>query len=139
VQKLGLELFAPERPGLFGDRGERRRGDGFRRDREGIPQRFGAIIANGQGSMKGQIFRIAHLGYFDFADCSRWSRSSRSFCKANGFRWNWHGRGGRPGIYSEAEITPKQAVHNMPNQILIAEPLAAGRHRTCSRRSPAGT
>lgn len=30
--------------------------------------RFGAIINNGQGSMKGQIFRIAHLGYFDFAD-----------------------------------------------------------------------
>jgi aspartate aminotransferase-like enzyme len=30
--------------------------------------RFGAIIANGQGSMKGQIFRVAHLGYFDFAD-----------------------------------------------------------------------
>ena len=29
--------------------------------------RFGAVIANGQGSMKGQIFRIAHLGYFDFA------------------------------------------------------------------------
>ncbi len=31
-------------------------------------ERFGAIIANGQGSMKGKIFRIAHLGYFDFAD-----------------------------------------------------------------------
>jgi aspartate aminotransferase-like enzyme len=31
-------------------------------------ERFGAIIANGQGSMKGEIFRIAHLGYFDFAD-----------------------------------------------------------------------
>jgi aspartate aminotransferase-like enzyme len=30
--------------------------------------RFNAIIANGQGSMKGQIFRIAHLGYFDFHD-----------------------------------------------------------------------
>ncbi len=30
--------------------------------------RFGSIIANGQGSMKGKIFRIAHLGYFDFAD-----------------------------------------------------------------------
>ena len=29
---------------------------------------FGSIIANGQGSMKGEIFRIAHLGYFDFAD-----------------------------------------------------------------------
>lgn len=30
--------------------------------------RFNAIITNGQGSMKGQIFRIAHLGYFDFHD-----------------------------------------------------------------------
>ncbi|MEJ2009794.1 MAG: alanine--glyoxylate aminotransferase family protein [Acidobacteriota bacterium] len=27
--------------------------------------RFGAIIANGQGSMKGKIFRMAHLGYYD--------------------------------------------------------------------------
>ena len=27
--------------------------------------RFGAIIANGQGSMKGRIFRLAHLGYYD--------------------------------------------------------------------------
>jgi len=30
--------------------------------------RFGAIVANGQGSMKGQIFRLAHLGYYDVAD-----------------------------------------------------------------------
>ncbi len=30
--------------------------------------RFGSIIANGQGSMKGQIIRVAHLGYFDFGD-----------------------------------------------------------------------
>ena len=30
--------------------------------------RFGSIVANGQGSMKGQIFRVAHLGYFDFVD-----------------------------------------------------------------------
>lgn len=30
--------------------------------------RFEAIIANGQGSMKGKIFRFAHLGYFDFHD-----------------------------------------------------------------------
>jgi aspartate aminotransferase-like enzyme len=31
-------------------------------------KRFNAIITNGQGSMQGQIFRIAHLGYFDFHD-----------------------------------------------------------------------
>ena len=29
--------------------------------------RFGAIVANGQGSMKGKIFRLAHLGYYDAA------------------------------------------------------------------------
>ena len=35
---------------------------------KGFRNHFGSIIANGQGTMKGQIFRIAHLGYFDFAD-----------------------------------------------------------------------
>ncbi len=31
-------------------------------------QRFGAVIANGQGEMKGKIFRIAHLGFYDYLD-----------------------------------------------------------------------
>ncbi len=30
--------------------------------------RFGAIVANGQGSMKGKILRVAHLGYYDALD-----------------------------------------------------------------------
>jgi len=30
--------------------------------------RFGAILANGQGSMRGRIFRLAHLGYYDAVD-----------------------------------------------------------------------
>src|SRR5262249_31396881 len=29
---------------------------------------FGAVIANGQGEMKGKLFRIAHLGYYDYLD-----------------------------------------------------------------------
>ena len=33
-----------------------------------LKSRFGAIIANGQGEMKGKIFRIAHLGFFDYLD-----------------------------------------------------------------------
>jgi aspartate aminotransferase-like enzyme len=33
-----------------------------------LKSRFGAIITNGQGEMKGQIFRIAHLGFFDYLD-----------------------------------------------------------------------
>jgi aspartate aminotransferase-like enzyme len=30
--------------------------------------RFGAILTDGQGSMKGHMFRVAHLGYYDFLD-----------------------------------------------------------------------
>jgi aspartate aminotransferase-like enzyme len=29
---------------------------------------FDAVVANGQGEMKGKIFRIAHIGYFDYLD-----------------------------------------------------------------------
>ena len=31
-------------------------------------EQFGAVVANGQGEMKGQLFRIAHLGYYDYLD-----------------------------------------------------------------------
>jgi aspartate aminotransferase-like enzyme len=33
-----------------------------------MKSRFGVILTDGQGSMKGQMFRIAHLGYYDFLD-----------------------------------------------------------------------
>ena len=29
---------------------------------------FAAVVANGQGEMKGRLFRIAHLGYYDYID-----------------------------------------------------------------------
>ncbi len=31
-------------------------------------ERFDAVVANGQGEMKGHLFRIAHLGYYDYLD-----------------------------------------------------------------------
>ncbi len=31
-------------------------------------ERFAMVIANGQGEMKGKLFRIAHLGYYDYMD-----------------------------------------------------------------------
>jgi len=31
-------------------------------------ERFSAIVANGQGEMRGKLFRIAHLGYYDYLD-----------------------------------------------------------------------
>jgi aspartate aminotransferase-like enzyme len=33
-----------------------------------LRSRFGIILTDGQGSMKGHMFRIAHLGYYDFLD-----------------------------------------------------------------------
>ncbi|MEP6644910.1 MAG: alanine--glyoxylate aminotransferase family protein, partial [Acidobacteriaceae bacterium] len=29
---------------------------------------FSAVVANGQGDMKGKLFRIAHIGYYDYID-----------------------------------------------------------------------
>jgi len=29
---------------------------------------FDAVVANGQGEMKGKLFRIAHIGYYDYVD-----------------------------------------------------------------------
>jgi aspartate aminotransferase-like enzyme len=34
----------------------------------GLRDRFGITIANGQGDLKGKIFRIGHIGYFDVFD-----------------------------------------------------------------------
>jgi len=31
-------------------------------------ERFNAVVANGQGEMRGKMFRIAHLGYYDYLD-----------------------------------------------------------------------
>src|SRR5581483_1580026 len=31
-------------------------------------EQFGAVVANVQGEMKGKLFRIAHLGYYDYLD-----------------------------------------------------------------------
>ena len=65
---LGLELFAPGSPGNALTTIKSPAGLDSGKIVKGFRERFGAIIANGQGSMKGQLFRIAHLGYFDFAD-----------------------------------------------------------------------
>ena len=33
-----------------------------------LRQQFGSVVANGQGEMKGRMIRVAHLGYYDFAE-----------------------------------------------------------------------
>src|SRR6202045_3585446 len=33
-----------------------------------FPESFDAVVANGQGELKGKLFRIAHIGYYDYLD-----------------------------------------------------------------------
>jgi aspartate aminotransferase-like enzyme len=66
--ELGLELFAPKSPSASVTALRAPKGMDSGVIVKEYRTRFGSIIANGQGSMKGQIFRIAHLGYFDFSD-----------------------------------------------------------------------
>jgi aspartate aminotransferase-like enzyme len=65
---LGLELFSPKSPGSSVTAIKSPAGLDSGVIVKEFRQRFGSVIANGQGSMKGQIFRVAHLGYFDFPD-----------------------------------------------------------------------
>ena len=67
-QALGLELFAPCNPSASVTAVKAPEGLDSGVIVKEFRQRFGSIIANGQGEMKGRIFRIAHLGYFDVAD-----------------------------------------------------------------------
>jgi len=64
---LGLEVFA-KRPGSAVTAVKAPAGIDSGAIVKGFRERFGAVITNGQGSMKGQIFRLAHLGYFDVTD-----------------------------------------------------------------------
>jgi aspartate aminotransferase-like enzyme len=66
VQALGLSLFS-ERPGAACTAVAAPAGIGAGSIVKGFRQR-GITIAGGQGSMKGQLFRISHMGYVDEAD-----------------------------------------------------------------------
>ena len=82
---LGLELFAPNSPGSSVTAIKAPAGWDSSTIVKEFKSRFGAIIANGQGSMKGKIFRIAHLGYFDFADLFAVIAELEIILAANGF------------------------------------------------------
>ena len=68
VQALGMKLFAPDAPGAAATAVLPPAGVDSGVIVKELKSRFGAIITNGQGEMKGQIFRVAHLGFFDYMD-----------------------------------------------------------------------
>jgi aspartate aminotransferase-like enzyme len=82
--RLGLKLFAPASPGAAVTAIRAPEGMDSGVIVKEYRNRFGSIIANGQGSMKGQIFRIAHLGYFDFADLFAVIAALEIILRANG-------------------------------------------------------
>ena len=68
VLALGLKLFAPDANGAAATAVLAPEGVDSGLFVKELKSRFAAIITNGQGEMKGQIFRIAHLGFFDYMD-----------------------------------------------------------------------
>ena len=68
VVALGMKLFAPDSPSAAATSVLPPEGIDSGVIVKELKSRFAAVITNGQGEMKGQIFRIAHLGFFDFMD-----------------------------------------------------------------------
>ena len=68
AKALGLKLFAKSRPSNAVTAICAPTGMDSGAIVKGLRNSFGAIVSNGQGSMKGQIFRFAHLGYYDALD-----------------------------------------------------------------------
>ncbi len=68
AQALGLSLFAPSCPAAALTAIRPPDGVDSGAIVKEFRERFGAVVANGQGEMKGKLFRIAHLGYYDYLD-----------------------------------------------------------------------
>ncbi len=68
AKALGLQLFSVESPGSALTALASPAGVDSSDIVKLFRNQFGAVIANGQGEMKGQLFRIAHLGYYDYLD-----------------------------------------------------------------------
>jgi len=68
AQALGLKLFAPSCPAAALTAIQSPSGIDSGALVKQFRERFGAVVANGQGEMKGKLFRIAHLGYYDYLD-----------------------------------------------------------------------
>ena len=68
AQALRLKLFSIESPGAALTAIASPNGMDSGDIAKALRKRFGAVIANGQGEMKGHLFRIAHIGLYDYLD-----------------------------------------------------------------------
>jgi aspartate aminotransferase-like enzyme len=65
---LGFTLFAPDSPSAAATAVAVPEGMDSGTVVKALKTRFKLVTANGQGSMQGKIFRVAHLGFFDYLD-----------------------------------------------------------------------
>ena len=65
---LGFTLFAPTAPAAAATAVSMPEGMDSGDVVKALRARFAAVVANGQGEMKGKLFRVAHLGFFDYLD-----------------------------------------------------------------------
>jgi len=68
VEAIGLKLFAASSPGAALTAVSAPAGTDSNLICKRFREQFGAVVANGQGEMKGKLFRIAHIGYYDYLD-----------------------------------------------------------------------
>jgi aspartate aminotransferase-like enzyme len=65
---LGFKLFAPVSPSAAATAVAVPEGMDSGVVVKALKARFSLVTANGQGTMQGKIFRVAHLGFFDYLD-----------------------------------------------------------------------
>jgi aspartate aminotransferase-like enzyme len=68
AKALGLKLFAPASPAAAVTAIESPAGVDSGAIVKEFRESFNAVVANGQGEMKGKLFRMAHIGYYDYLD-----------------------------------------------------------------------
>jgi aspartate aminotransferase-like enzyme len=68
AQALGLKLYAAPAPAAALTAITAPDGVDSSKIVKEFRESFDAVVANGQGEMKGQLFRIAHIGYYDYLD-----------------------------------------------------------------------
>ena len=68
ARALGLKLFAASAPAAALTAIQPPAGIDSSAIVKEFRESFAAVVANGQGEMKGKLFRIAHLGYYDYLD-----------------------------------------------------------------------
>jgi aspartate aminotransferase-like enzyme len=68
VEALGLKLFAPNCAAAALTAVAAPTGTDSTKICKYFREEFGAIVANGNADLNGQLFRIAHIGYYDYLD-----------------------------------------------------------------------